>query len=147
MRRLCSIVLLISQMIVPQVVRCDEPLPAYLIRLPESVSVVFVAETSTAQFHRFASVAGNIEYRGNRYMSIGQHGAGKERSGDGRTPLGVYFVTERIDTTRLHEKYGLTALPLDYPNAWDLRRGRTGDGIWVHGVDPRAGKRSATMTF
>ena len=74
-------------------------------------------------------------------MSIGQGGTGKERAGDRRTPLGVYFVTEQLDTTRLHDKYGVTAFPLDYPNAWDRRLGRTGDGIWVHGVDPQGGTR------
>jgi len=74
-------------------------------------------------------------------MSIGQGGTGKERSGDRRTPLGIYFVTEQLDTSRLHDKYGVTAFPLDYPNAWDRHLGRTGDGIWVHGVDPRGGTR------
>jgi len=75
------------------------------------------------------------------YMSIGQGGVGKETTGDQRTPLGIYFVTEQLETTRMHEKYGVTAFPLDYPNAWDRRHGRTGDGIWIHGVDPRGGVR------
>ena len=79
-------------------------------------------------------------------MSIGQQGVGKLRSGDKRTPLGVYFITEQLDTSRLHEKYGIAAFPLDYPNAWDQREGRGGDGIWVHGVDARAGKRPARDT-
>lgn len=74
-------------------------------------------------------------------MSIGLAGVRKESVGDQRTPLGIYFVTEQLDTTRLHEKYGATAFPLDYPNAWDRRLGRTGDGIWVHGVDRNGGTR------
>jgi murein L,D-transpeptidase YafK len=74
-------------------------------------------------------------------MSIGKGGIGKTRLGDQRTPLGIYFVTEQLDTTRLHEKYGATAFPLDYPNAWDRRLGRTGYGIWVHGMDRRNGQR------
>lgn len=74
-------------------------------------------------------------------MSIGEEGPGKSRPGDRRTPLGVYFVTEQLDTSKLHEKYGATAFPLDYPNAWDQRADRDGDGIWVHGVDPRRGQR------
>jgi murein L,D-transpeptidase YafK len=74
-------------------------------------------------------------------MSIGQQGAGKESSGDKRTPIGVYFVTEQLDTSRLHEKYGVTAFPLDYPNAWDKLLERDGDGIWVHGVQPGGGER------
>ena len=74
-------------------------------------------------------------------MSIGQNGAGKEKSGDRRTPLGIYFVTEQLDTTRMHEKYGVTAFVLDYPNVLDKQSGKTGDGIWIHGVDARGGKR------
>ena len=74
-------------------------------------------------------------------MSIGKGGVGKERAGDQRTPLGIYFVTEQLDTERLHEKYGITAFPLDYPNAWDHRLGRSGDGIWLHGVDKNGGVR------
>jgi len=74
-------------------------------------------------------------------MSIGEEGPGKKHSGDKRTPIGIYFVTERLDTSRLHEKYGVTAFPLDYPNAWDQQADRDGDGIWVHGVDPQGGHR------
>ena len=118
-----------------------EPVPAWLLRLPESTPTVFVAETSAYAFHRFDRAGEGVVKTRQDYMSIGLAGAGKERSGDQRTPLGVYLVTEQLDTTRLHEKYGVTAFPLDYPNAWDRRLGRTGDGIWVHGVDARGGTR------
>ena len=74
-------------------------------------------------------------------MSIGLNGEGKQKSGDRRTPLGIYFVTEQLDTSRLHEKYGVTAFVLDYPNVLDKQSGKTGDGIWIHGVDARGGKR------
>jgi len=118
-----------------------EPVPAWLLRLPESTPTVFIAETSNAAFHRFDRTATGVQKNRQDYMSIGQAGVGKERSGDQRTPLGIYFVTEQLDTTRLHEKYGVTAFPLDYPNAWDRRLGRTGNGIWVHGVDRNGGVR------
>ncbi len=74
-------------------------------------------------------------------MSIGEEGPDKKRSGDKRTPIGVYFVTEQLDTSKMHEKYGATAFPLDYPNAWDQQADRDGDGIWLHGVDPQGGHR------
>jgi L,D-peptidoglycan transpeptidase YkuD (ErfK/YbiS/YcfS/YnhG family) len=123
-------------------VAAAEKLPAYLLRVPPSVSTVFVAETSTAEFHRFDNSAGlALHYSGKSYMSIGQNGDGKQRNGDRRTPLGIYIVTEQIDTSRLHEKYGVTAFALDYPNAWDRRLQRSGDGIWLHGVDRRGGQR------
>lgn len=124
----------------------DDALPASLIRIPESVSTVFIAETATATFHRFDRSKDKLTHSGSYYMSIGKEGAGKEKSGDKRTPFGAYFVTEQLDTSKLHRKYGVTAFPLDYPNAWDRRADRDGDGIWVHGVDPMGGKRPVRDT-
>lgn len=118
-----------------------EPVPTWILRLPESTPTVFIAETSSSAFHRFDRTDNGVEKIRQDYMSIGQAGIGKERAGDRRTPLGIYFVTEQLETTRLHEKYGATAFPLDYPNVWDRRLGRTGDGIWVHGVDANGGAR------
>ena len=117
------------------------PVPAWLIRLPESTTTVFIAETDASAFHRFDRDGDGVSPGRQDRMSIGQGGTGKTRAGDQKTPLGIYFVTEQLDTTRMHEKYGVMAFPLDYPNARDRRMGRTGDGIWVHGVDSRAGPR------
>ena len=125
----------------PATANAEVKLPASLIRIPESTDTLFVAETSTAQFHRFDRTSDGVVYSGSHYMSIGQNGSGKQRSGDRRTPLGVYFVTEQLDTSRLHEKYGVAAFPLDYPNVWDRLADRDGDGIWVHGVLPQGGRR------
>jgi hypothetical protein len=115
--------------------------PAWIIRVPESIGTVFVAEASAAALHRFERTDNGIVSAGRDYMSIGLGGTGKIRLGDQRTPLGIYFVTEQLDTTKLHEKYGVTAYPLDYPNAWDRRHDRSGHGIWIHGVDPGGGTR------
>jgi murein L,D-transpeptidase YafK len=115
--------------------------PAWLIRLPETTPTVYVAETSTSTLHRFERDGDGVRAERQEYMSIGKGGDAKQRAGDQRTPLGIYFITDQLDTTRLHEKYGPLAFPLDFPNAWDRRQGRTGDGIWLHGVDRNGGKR------
>lgn len=141
MLRTFPLLLIAGFLYVPHAAAADDRMPRSLIRLPESVAGLFIAETSSAQFHHFVHFENSISYRGSYYMSIGHEGEGKERVGDRRTPLGVYFVTEELSTAHLHEKYGVKAFPLDYPNAWDLRLQRTGDGIWVHGVDPLGGKR------
>jgi hypothetical protein len=114
-----------------------ERLPAWLIEVPDTVTDILIADTSSATMHRFARAGDDIVEIDQRYMSIGQNGVGKERAWDRRTPLGVYFITERLDTTKMHEKYGVAAFPLDYPNAWDRYNERTGYGIWLHGVDRR----------
>ena len=119
-----------------------QPVPAWLLRVPGTVDTLFVAETEASSLYRFDRRDDHHVVKvGQDYMSIGRGGVRKERAGDRKTPLGIYFVTEQLDTTRLHEKYGITAFPLDYPNAWDRQLGRSGDGIWVHGVDPKGGTR------
>ena len=116
-------------------------LPAYLLELPPSISTVLVAETNRAALHRIEHGPQGTSYVDERYMSIGENGVGKQRPWDRRTPLGVYFITERLDTSKLHERYGPIAFPLDYPNIWDRLNRRGGDGIWLHGVDARGGER------
>ncbi len=116
-------------------------LPAYLLEIPDSIRNILIADTSAATMHRFVRTDEGIVERDRRYMSIGQAGAGKEKAWDRKTPLGIYFVTERLDTSKMHEKYGVAAFPLDYPNAWDRLNKRTGYGIWIHGVDQNSPER------
>ena len=142
-----ALVSLLLLLVVRDIAWAGDRLPAYLVNLPATVGVVYVAETSAAAFRQFDNMAGKITAAKREvYMSIGENGVGKQRAGDRRTPLGIYFVTEKLDTTRMHEKYGPMAFPLGYPNALDKRAERTGDGIWIHGVDARGGMRPARST-
>lgn len=119
----------------------NDRVPAYLLEVPASVGTVLIAETDTSTLHLFSNGDGRVGRDRETYMSIGQNGVGKAREWDGRTPLGVYFINEQLDTSGLHEKYGPVAYPLDYPNTWDRKSGRSGDGIWIHGVTPNSGRR------
>ena len=146
MFRFSFTILAIFVFVTPDLSFAEGRYPASLIRIPESIETIFVAETSTSAFHQFDNLDGGLILVNSFYMSIGQNGPGKQRSGDKRTPLGLYFVTEQLDTSKLHEKYGVAAYPLDYPNVWDQQAGRDGDGIWVHGVHPEGGRRPARDT-
>ncbi len=116
-------------------------LPAWVIEVPDSLETLLVADTSAATLYEYSfSGDGSFAVTG-YYMSIGRGGVGKTRGGDQKTPLGNYFIVDQLDTSRLDPKYGVTAFPLDYPNAMDRRAGRTGDGIWLHGVPPGGGRR------
>lgn len=110
------------------------------------METILIAETDTSTLHRFANGPDGLARHGEGYMSVGLKGVGKERAWDRKTPLGIYFVNEQLDTTNLHEKYGPTAFPLDYPNIWDRVNRRSGDGIWIHGVTPNGGRRPALDT-
>ena len=70
---------------------------------------------------------------GDYYISVGQSGVEKVAEGDLRTPVGVYYITSSLDASKLPDLYGAGALPINYPNALDLQRGKTGSGIWLHG--------------
>lgn len=70
------------------------------------------------------------------YISVGKLGTDKTIEGDLRTPLGVYYVTSNLDPRSLKDFYGAGALPVNYPNPYNARRGKTGGGIWLHGTPP-----------
>jgi len=122
-------------------VLADTNMPAYVLELPASVSDVFVAEAGASTLYRFQQDDDGLTLAEQSYVSIGQNGVGKQQAWDRKTPLGIYFVVDQLDTRRLHEKYGITAFPLDYPNIWDELKERTGYGIWIHGVLVGGGPR------
>ena len=120
--------------------------PSWLVQLPESVSDVLVADTGGSRLIRLKRSGNGFVEAESRYMSIGTRGVGKEKAWDKKTPLGIFFVTHELDTSKLPAKYGIAAYPLDYPNAWDRYRERSGDGIWIHGVNPATPNRPALDT-
>lgn len=67
--------------------------------------------------------------------STGKQQGPKEREGDQKTPVGIYFATRDVGSAFLSETYGSRALPLDYPNALDRRSARSGSAIWLHGTN------------
>ncbi|WP_197508931.1 L,D-transpeptidase family protein [Hydrogenophaga crassostreae] len=79
------------------------------------------------------STASQMKLVGDYYISVGQSGVDKTSEGDLRTPVGVYYITSSLDAAKLPDLYGSGALPINYPNALDLQRGKTGSGIWLHG--------------
>lgn len=133
--------LLLAVLLPCECLTAEPGLPAYVLELPASVADVFVADTGNMTFHRFEHTNGAVSLADSSYMSIGENGVGKQRAWDRRTPLGIYFVVDQLETRRLHEKYGITAFPLDYPNVIDRQQQRGGDGIWVHGVLADGGRR------
>jgi murein L,D-transpeptidase YafK len=116
-------------------------LPAWIIDTPDSLETLLVADTGSATLFEYEIDTDGEVTVVEHYMSIGERGVGKARGGDRRTPLGNYIIVDQLDTSRLDPKYGVTAFPIDYPNAVDRLEGRTGDGIWLHGVLPGSGPR------
>ncbi len=108
--------------------------PEQLLRFAANQAHAVFVDLARNRLFVFKNQAGEPELVADYYVSGGKNGTRKQRRGDRRTPLGVYFITERLPGNALPDKYGPVAFPVDYPNPWDQRLGRTGGGIWLHGV-------------
>ena len=113
--------------------------PDALVALGDDVDHAVLVDLSASELMLFARGAdGHPHLIERHYAASGSGGFGKRVEGDLKTPLGVYRITAFRPDARLPPLYGSGALTLDYPNALDRELGRTGSGIWLHGV-PRGG--------
>lgn len=109
-------------------------LPSEIVLLPGSVKHVLAVDASRSRLYLFQNGPDGLSLVEDFYVSVGKQGVDKFVEGDQKTPLGVYFTTDRLDPRSLEDRFGSGALPLNYPNAYDKLRGRTGSGILLHGV-------------
>lgn len=68
-------------------------------------------------------------------VAIGKKEGDKLRQGDNKTPEGIYMAQKILDGRNLPSRYGPKAIPINFPNPVDRLRGKTGYGIWLHGVE------------
>jgi hypothetical protein len=108
--------------------------PAEFVLLPKEIHHALAVDTSRSRLYLFENGPNGIRLVGDHYVSIGKQGVEKATEGDQRTPLGVYFVADRMGGGSLDPQFGAGALELNYPNAFDRLRGRSGGGIYLHGV-------------
>ena len=108
--------------------------PRYLLQLGPEQKYAVVVDTKRARLYLYRNDNGTPRFVADFYASHGKAGAEKVREGDNKTPVGVYHVVSQIDSSKLPDLYGDGAFPINYPNEWDKRAGRTGYGIWLHGV-------------
>ncbi len=71
------------------------------------------------------------------FVTTGKNWGDKFKEGDAKTPEGIYTFTRYIDVSKLSKDYGKFAVALNYPNPYDKILGKTGDGIWLHGSNPK----------
>lgn len=108
--------------------------PAEFVQLPASQPYAIAVDASRSRLYVFANSARGPELVDDFYVTVGKQGVDKLSEGDQKTPLGIYFITGQIERKALEDRFGAGALPLNYPNAYDRQRGRTGRGILLHGV-------------
>lgn len=115
--------------------------PAEFVQLPPSVPYAMAVDASRSRLYLFRNEAQGPTLIADYYVSLGKQGVDKLAEGDQKTPLGLYFTTDRLEPHSLQERFGAGALPLNYPNVYDRARGRTGRGILLHGVPPQTYSR------
>ncbi len=111
-----------------------DAVPNAVLALAPSYAHVIVVDLLRNRLYLMKNDNGVPKIQADFYASIGEQGTGKSTEGDAKTPVGVYHVTEYKDNESLPDLYGAGAFPVNYPNELDLLYGRTGYGIWVHGV-------------
>ncbi len=121
-------------------------IPSQFIDLPASTKHAIAVDASRSRLYLFENGPNGLQLVADHYASIGKFGAEKNVQGDQRTPIGVYYITSRLEGAKLTDFYGVGALPLNYPNEYDRRLGRTGSGIWLHGVPSENYARSPLST-
>ena len=123
--------------------------PAHLDRYPENIlfladnqPYVILVDQRNSRIYVYRNVNGDLQLETDYFITIGLKGYGKQKRGDQKTPIGVYHVTHYIDGSERPDLYGEGAFPINYPNAWDKRKNRTGGGIWIHGTPSYTYNRS-----
>jgi murein L,D-transpeptidase YafK len=119
--------------------------PQFLQLSPKNKHAIAI-DTSRARLYLFENGPQGLKLVADYYISVGKLGIEKAAEGDLRTPLGVYFITSNLDPKSLKDFYGAGALPINYPNPYDARRGKTGRGIWLHGTPPDQFSRAPKAT-
>lgn len=113
-----------------------QKLPGQLLRMGESVETAVLVDKQTHRLYLFGNTGVDRppELLYDFYISTGRKRGNKAWKGDLRTPEGVYFVTSFMPGSRLPEKYGAAAFPINYPNELDRHQRKSGGGIWLHGI-------------
>lgn len=108
--------------------------PRQLLELDPSIPTAIIVDTDKSRLYVFKNQNGELHNVADYYVTIGKNGVEKFREGDNRTPLGVYYITHKIEGNKLPDLYGSFAFPLNFPNDWDEKLGSFGHGIWLHGT-------------
>lgn len=109
-------------------------LPSQFLKMAPQTRSAIAIDASRSRLYLFENTPTGLRLKADYYVSVGKAGVSKTQEGDQRTPLGVYFISSRLDRKTLTDFYGVGALTLNYPNMLDVRRGKSGSGIWLHGT-------------
>jgi murein L,D-transpeptidase YafK len=105
----------------------------------ESINYLLICDKDLKQISILKKDKNSYDEIFNSKIIIGKEKGDKSKEGDLKTPVGVYNITKKI--SKIEPFYGPFALVTSYPNGYDKSLGKTGHGIWLHGV-PQDKKRN-----
>ncbi|MBX9868948.1 MAG: L,D-transpeptidase family protein, partial [Burkholderiaceae bacterium] len=108
--------------------------PRNILQMRKDQKQIIVVDAKRSRLFLYEHQNGELKLVTDYYVSQGKFGIDKYKEGDQKTPIGVYYITSHLPGVKLPDFYGPGALPINYPNEWDKVNGRSGSGIWLHGV-------------
>ena len=94
---------------------------------------ILLCDKSKSELLIYSRDANNTYHLRKEYSAFtGKLKGDKRKEGDLRTPVGVYNIVKKI--SKVDSFYGPMAFVTSYPNLYDRYKGKTGQGIWIHGL-------------
>ncbi|WP_297439592.1 L,D-transpeptidase family protein [Sulfurimonas sp.] len=99
----------------------------------ETYTNVLTCNKSQSDLRVYVKDANNTYILKKEYSAFtGKFKGDKSKEGDLKTPIGVYNLVKKL--SKIDEFYGPLAFVTSYPNIYDKYNGKTGKGIWIHGL-------------
>jgi L,D-transpeptidase YnhG len=102
------------------------------LALSQRARHVIAMDASKSRLYLFENTPTGLNLVSDYCISVGKVEISKSIEGSQRTPLGIYHITNSLDRKSLKDFYSSGALPINYPNMPNAKRGKTGSGIWLH---------------
>lgn len=99
----------------------------------ERPSYFLIVDKSKQQLHLYEQTQ-SVRLLRSFVCATGENPGTKKISGDSKTPVGLYFITEVYEDKKI-TVFGSRAYHLDYPNIFDKHAGHQGNGIFIHGTN------------
>jgi murein L,D-transpeptidase YafK len=136
LRFLSALFFILALVVSSECLAQEEYLPDALLYPGNEAGVILVVDKTRQEMRIYRHDGkGNVFLEKIIPCSTGMIQGDKLARGDKKTPDGYYIFNQKLLPRELPEIYGILAYPMDYPNFWDKRQGRGGDGIWTHGIN------------
>lgn len=133
--------ILVSLLAVPAL--ADDKVPDNLVQLGSGEyysNIALVADKSQRQLQVWQKKDGQLVNIKSYPIDLGKNEGDKVARNDHKTPEGIYYFEKMLEGAGLNfQEYGTRAFTMNYPNLFDRREKKTGDGIWLHAVPDKKG--------